>query len=153
MPTRYAEDLSVGEEFTFGSHTVTAEEIIEFAEEFDPQPFHTDPEAAKESMFGGLVASGWHVVSLTNRLLTDSVYREVALQGGHGTDEVRFHEPTRPGDTLSGTVEIVDISEPEHRPQHRDVSFAVTTRTDDDVTVLTMTNLAIVARREPADES
>ncbi|WP_255197551.1 MaoC/PaaZ C-terminal domain-containing protein [Halorarius litoreus] len=151
MPTRYAEDLAVGDEFTFGSHTVTTEEIIEFAEEFDPQPFHTDEAAATESMFGGLVASGWHVVSLTNRMLTDSVFSNIALQGGHGTDEVRFPAPTRPGDTLSGTVEIVDISEPEHRPQHRDVDFAVTTRNDDGP-VLTMTNLGIVARRESADE-
>jgi acyl dehydratase len=79
------------------------------------------------------------------------VFSKVALQGGHGTDEVRFHEPTRPGDTLSGSVEIVDISEPEHRPHHRDVDFAVTTRNDDGV-VLTMTNLGIVARRETGDD-
>jgi acyl dehydratase len=151
MPTRYAEDLAVGDEFTFGSHTVSKAEIVEFAEAFDPQPFHTDEEAAAESMFGGLVASGWHVVALTNRMLTESVFSTVALQGGHGTDEVRFHEPTRPGDTLAGVVEIVEIDDPEHRPQHRDVSFGVTTRNDRGVDVLTMTNLAIVARRESAD--
>jgi acyl dehydratase len=151
VTTRYAEDLSVGDEFTFGSHTVTAEEIIEFAEQFDPQPFHTDEEAAKESMFGGLVASGWHVVSLTNRMLADSVFSRIALQGGHGTDKVRFHEPTRPGDTLSGVVEIVDITDPESRPHHRDVSFGVTTRNDSGADVLTMVNHGMVARREDDD--
>jgi acyl dehydratase len=148
MTTRHAEELSVGDTFTFGSYTVGKDEIIEFAEEFDPQPFHTDEDAAAESMFGGLVASGWHVVSLTNRMLTDSVFSTIALQGGHGTDKVRFHKPTRPGDTLSGVVEIVDIGKPESRPHHQDVSFGVTTRKDHDVDVLTMINHGMVARRE-----
>lgn len=148
MTTRYVEDLSVGDEFTFGSHTVGKTEIVEFAEEFDPQPFHTDEAAAADSMFGGLVASGWHVVALTNRLLTESVFSQIALVGGHGTDEVRFHELTRPSDTLSGDVEIVDITAPERRPQHRDVSFGVTTRNGEGADVLTMINHGIVARRE-----
>jgi len=148
MTTRYAEDLSVGDEFAFGIHTVTKREIIEFAEQFDPQPFHTDEAAAAESIFGGLVASGWHVVALTNRKLIDSVFSVVALQGGHGTDRVRFHRPTRSGDTLSGTAEIVDITDPESRPHHRDVSFGVTTRNDDDAEVLAMVNHGIVARCE-----
>lgn len=147
MATRYAEDLSVGDEFTFGSHTIGKDEIVEFAEEFDPQPFHTDEEAAAESMFGGLVASGWHVVALTNRMLTESVFSTIALRGGHGSDRIRFHNPTRPGDSLSGVVEIVDIDDPERRPQHRDVSFDVTTRKSDDTDVLTMINHGIVAHR------
>jgi acyl dehydratase len=148
MTTRYAGDLAVGDEFPFGSHTVTSEGIVEFAEQFDPQPFHTDEEAATESMFGGLVASGWHVVSLTNRMLVEDVFDGIALQGGHGTDEVRFHTPTRPGDTLSGVAEIVDIDDPESRPHHRDVSFAVTTRNDSGEDVLTMINHAMVARSD-----
>jgi len=144
--TLYAEDFAVGQEFALESHTVTADEIVDFARQFDPQPFHLDEDAARESMFGGLVASGWHVVSLTNRLMTDALFSRMALQGGHGTDEVRFLEPVRPGDTLTGVVEVVDISDPESRPQHRDVSLAVTTRNGESE-VLTMTNHAMVARQ------
>ena len=151
MATRYGEDIAVGDTFTFGSHTITAEEIIDFAEEFDPQPFHTDEDAAKESMFGGLVASGWHVVAITDRLLTDDVFSQVALEGGHGTDKVRFHNPTRPGDTLSGVAEVVDTDDPESRPGHRDISFGVTTQNDDGDDVLSMINHAMVARRDADD--
>lgn len=147
MAELYADDITVGDEFTFGGYTVSKAEIVDFAEQFDPQPFHLDEKAAAESMFGGIVASGWHVVSLTNRMLTDSVFSTVALEGGHGTDEVRFHTPTRPGDRLSGVVEIVDIVDPPQRPQHRDVSFGVTTRNDDGQDVLTMINHGMVARR------
>lgn len=146
--TLYAEDFAVGDEFEFGSHTVTKEEIVEFGEKYDPQPFHVDEEAAKESMFGGLVASGWHVVSLTQRMVSEEIYLRTALRGGKRTDAVTFKAPTRPGDTLSGSVEIVDISDPASRPEHRDVSFAVTTRNQRDETVLTMISHAMVARRE-----
>jgi acyl dehydratase len=144
--TLYAEDFAVGDEFALGSYTITKDGIVEFAREFDPQPFHVDEDAAGESMFGGLVASGWHVVSLTNRLMTDALFSRMALRGGHGTDEVRFLEPVRPGDTLTGVVEVVEISDPESRLQHRDVSLAVTTRKGE-TTVLTMVNHAMVARR------
>ena len=142
----YAEDFEIGDEFSLGSQTVSKEQIIEFARKFDPQPFHVDEEAAQESMFGGLVASGWHIVSITNRLMTDALFDRIALEGGHGTDEVRFLTPVRPDDTLTGTVEVVEISDPENRPEHRDVSFAVTAR-NQDTDVLTMTNHAMIARR------
>ncbi len=145
--TLHAEDFAVGDEFALGSHTVTKDGIVDYARKFDPQPFHVDEDAAQESMFGGLVASGWHVVSLTNRLMTDALFSRMALRGGHGTDEVRFLEPVRPGDTLTGVVEVTEISDPESRPEHRDVSLAVTTR-NGATTVLTMVNHAMVARKE-----
>ncbi len=142
----YADNFEVGDEFTLGSQTVSKDEITEFARKFDPQPFHVDAEAAEESMFGGLVASGWHIVSITNRLMNDALFNRIALEGGHGTDAVRFLQPVRPGDTLTGTVEVVEISDPDSRPEHRDVSFAVTAR-NQDTKVLTMTNHAMIARR------
>ena len=148
----YAEDFNVGDEFSFGSHTVTESEIIEFAEKYDPQPFHTDPDAATESLFDGLVASGWHVVSLTNRLVTDAVYGPAKVLGGYGTDELRFHRPTRPGDTLTGTVEVAEISPRNGHLSQTAVRFNVTTRTDGEDTILTMDNTAIVARRTPRKE-
>jgi len=143
----HAEDFEVGDEFTLGTQTISKSDIIEFAQKFDPQPFHTDEAAAENSLFGGLVASGWHTVAITNRLMTDGLFNRMALEGGHGTDEVRFRAPVRPGDTLTGTVEVVKVSDPENRPQHRDISLAVTTR-NQEKTVLTMTNHAMIARSD-----
>jgi acyl dehydratase len=151
MSKLYADDFAVGDEFAFGSHTVTRPEIISFAQEFDPQPFHLNPEVAENSMFDGLVASGWHVVSLTNRLLTDSVYGRTALLGGYGTDEVQWHRPTRPDDTLSGSAKVVNIRESDNYPGRKHVSFSVTTRNDGGDVVLTMTNHSLVAERAEDD--
>lgn len=146
--TLYAEDFAVGDEFTFGSHTVMKAEIIEFGEKYDSQPFHVEGKAAAESMFAGLVASVWHVGALTQRLVSEEIYLRTALRGGKRTDAVMFKAPTRPGDSPSGTVKIVGFSDHSNRPEHLDVSFAVTTRNQRQETVLTMTSLAMVARRE-----
>lgn len=150
--TLYAEDFAAGNSFTFGSWTVTKDEIVEFASKYDPQPFHVDEEAAKESMFGGLVASGWHTVAITQRLVSEAIYLQTALRGGKRTDDVTFHTPVRPGDQLSGTVEVVQVTDPQSRPDQRDVSFAVTTRNQRDEPVVSMTSHAMVARRETATE-
>ncbi|MFC6873385.1 MaoC family dehydratase [Halobellus marinus] len=104
---RYYEDFEVGETRTFGGYTITESEIIEFGEQFDPQPYHTDPEAAEESMYGGLIASGWHTTALTMRLLTEHFTAETDFLGGTAVDELRWTEPVRPGDTLGVTTEIV----------------------------------------------
>lgn len=151
MSTLYAEDFEPGDQFEFGSHTVTEDEIIEFARRYDPQPFHVDPDSAENSLFGELVASGWHVVSLTNRMVTEAVYGRMALLGGYGSDEVRFLKPTRPGDTLSGVIEVVDVAESTDNAGSRDVSFGVKTHNQEDETVLTMVNHAILGSRDEQD--
>src|SRR3977135_1308242 len=105
---RYFEDFPVGAHFDVGSATVTAEEIIDFARQFDPQPFHTDPEAAKKSSFGGLVASGWHTCGIFMRMYVEKVINGSANLGGAGVNDMRWLVPVRPGDTLSGTATVVE---------------------------------------------
>jgi len=144
VSTLYAKDFEPGDQFEFGSHTVTEDEIIEFARRYDPQPFHVDPDSAEDSLFGELVASGWHVVSLTNRMVRNAVYGRMALLGGYGSDEVRFHvSPTRPGDTLSEVIEFAEVPSPPTAPS-RDLSFSVTSHNQELETVFTMVNHAIL---------
>jgi acyl dehydratase len=102
---RYWDDYEVGQKYPLGSATFTEQEIVDFARQFDPQPFHVDAAAAQQSMYGGLIASGWHVASKMMRLFVDNyVDRRTAL-GSPGVDELRWLKPVRPGDTLSGWVE------------------------------------------------
>ncbi len=98
---RYFEDYQVGVRRKLGSRSVTEEEILRFANEFDPQPFHIDVVAAEASIFGGLIASGWHTCALTMRLLCDGFLLEAASLGSPGVDEIRWKKPVRPGDTLT----------------------------------------------------
>jgi acyl dehydratase len=104
----YFEDLTVGDTGEYGSYEVTAAEVTDFAERYDPQPFHTDPEAAADSPFGGLVASGWHTAAMTMRLLVDGFLADGATRGALGVDELRWRRPVRPDDELAVTTEIVD---------------------------------------------
>ena len=100
MAYRYFEDFTVGHSLELGSYTITREEILTFARQFDPQPFHTDEEQAKASVFGGLIASGWHTVSIFMRLLVDGLLEGTVSMGSPGVDELRWTRPVRPGDTL-----------------------------------------------------
>jgi len=102
----YFEDLAVGDTDQTGTYDVTAAEIVEFAEQYDPQPFHTDREAAADSMFGGLVASGWHTTAMTMRLLVDDILSESAARGAIGVDNLRWLQPVEPGDSLTVETEI-----------------------------------------------
>jgi len=104
--TWYFEDFEVGSTVQVGSRTVTQEEIVAFAREFDPQPFHIDPAAAADSMYGGIIASGWHTCSIMMRLMVDGYLARSASLGSPGLDEIRWLRPVRGGDTLkvSSTV-------------------------------------------------
>jgi len=108
LRSRTFDDYEVGEVFEFGHLDVTEGEIIEFARKYDPQPFHVDAEAAKSSMFGGLIASGWHTGAMAMRLLVDHLLSEHAL-GSPGVDELRFLAPVRPGARLALRVTIVEL--------------------------------------------
>jgi acyl dehydratase len=113
---RYFEDYIPGSVHEFGSITVEESEIIAFAERFDPQPFHTDPVAAKQSVFGGLIASGWHTASMTMRLLVDNFISHVASLGSPGVDEMYWLKPVRPGDTLSIRITLLGAQRSSSKP-------------------------------------
>ena len=113
---RYWEDFPVGAETEHGTHEITEEEILRFAREFDPQPFHTDPEAAREGPFGGLVASGWHTAALFMRMYVDAVLNRTASLGSPGIEELRWFVPVRPGDVLTGRSRILEAWPSETNP-------------------------------------
>ena len=99
--TLYWEDFKVGETVAMGSHTFAEDEMIDFARKFDPQPFHIDPVAAKDSYFGGLIASGWHTCAVAMRLLCDNYINRSASLGSPGIENVRWLKPVHAGDTIS----------------------------------------------------
>ena len=103
----YYEDFNVGETVEIGRHTITQDEIIDFARKYDPQPFHTDTEAAKDSIYGGLIASGGHTCAIAMRVMVDSYVSKAASMGSPGMEEIRWLKPVRANDTLivSRTVE------------------------------------------------
>jgi acyl dehydratase len=113
---RYLEDFQVGEVVDLGSVTVTEEEILDFARRFDPQPFHVDPEAAQGTIFGGLIASGWHTGSLFMRLAAIGVLNKAVSLASPGLEEVRWLKPVRPGDTLQGTYEVLEVTPSANNP-------------------------------------
>ncbi|MBI3897409.1 MAG: MaoC family dehydratase [Gammaproteobacteria bacterium] len=147
----YLEDLVPGFTVTGGPITVTEAEAIHFARQFDPQPFHTDPIAAKTSVFDGLAVSGWHTAALSMRLLTQSRLAEVA-NGLVGVEirNLRWPRATRPGDTLRVTVEIVETKPSRSRPGWGTALARWTTRNQRDETVMELENIMWVARRPDA---
>jgi acyl dehydratase len=113
----YFEDVQVGETQRFGRYEVTREEIIEYARQFDPQPFHVDEAAAKASMFGGLIASGWHTGAMFIRMINDHAIPGAATTGALGFDDLKWLKPVRPGDVLSVETRVIDKTESRSRPE------------------------------------
>ena len=114
--TRWFEDFVVGDVAEFGDHAVTEAEIIGFAREYDPQPFHTDPEAARTSIFGGLIASGWNTAAIMMRQLVDHYVSAESSLGSPGVDELRWTQPVRPGDRLRVRVTVVETVKSRSKP-------------------------------------
>jgi acyl dehydratase len=112
----YWEDFPIGKVIEFGGLTVTQEEIIRFARDFDPQPFHLDAEAAQHSTFGGLIASGWHTCAMVMRMMCDAYLLESASLGSPGIENLRWMKPVRPGDTLRVRNVVLDARPLESRP-------------------------------------
>lgn len=113
---RYFEDYLPGEVYEFGSFAITAEAIIAFAQRYDPQPFHTDPVAAAKSIYGGLIASGWMTGGIMMRMLVDNFISPLSSMGSPGIDELRWHKPVRPGDTLSVRVAVIEARRSQSKP-------------------------------------
>jgi acyl dehydratase len=150
---RYFEDYLPGAVHEFGSVTINEAEIIEFARRFDPQPFHIDLEAAKQSAFGGLIASGWHTASLTMRLLVDNYISRVASLGSPGADEIRWRRPVRPGDTLSVRVTVTESKLSRSKPGQGTIRSYVETLNQDREVVMTWKGIGLVRCRKGPEES
>ena len=146
---RYLEDLAVGQLFGSASLTVDAEQIVAFAKQFDPQPFHTDPKAAQDTFFRGLAASGWHTAALTMRLLVEG---ETRIAGGiiGGSGEISWPRPTRPGDTLTLESEVLEIVPSKSKPDRGMVTVRTTTYNQNREPVQVSTMKLVVPRRPPA---
>ena len=112
----YFEDFLPGETVEIGRHTFTEEEIVAFAAQFDPQPFHTDPEAAKDTFFGGLIASGWHTCAIGMRLMVQYYIGRAASAGSPGVENIRWLAPVRPGDTITYRRVILEARPSESKP-------------------------------------
>ena len=141
----YLEDLHVGQTFASAPVTVTADQIKAFAAEFDPQPFHLDEDAARDSLFGGLAASGWHTAALSMRLLVDGLPFAGGLIGVGG--ETTWPRPTRPGDTLTAHVEILEIMPSRSRPDRGMIRTRTETRNQHGEPVQVSTVRIVVWRR------
>ena len=142
----YLDDLRVGQRLTSGTHVVDEEQIKAFARQFDPQPFHLDKEAAKRSLFSGLVAGGWHTAAITMRLLVEG---GLPLAGGTigAGGELNWPNPTRPGDTLQVESEILDIRPSRSRPDRGVATVRSLTRNQRNEVVQVLTAKLIVPRR------
>ena len=147
MATRYFEDFSPGETIELGSVAVTEAEIVEFARRYDPQYFHVDPEQAKDSPYGGLIASGWHTVALCMRLMVDGVFGDSAGMGSPGVDELRWLEPVRPGDVLTGRLIVLETIPSRSKPDRGVVKFRSELDNQHGETVLRFDGLGMMGRR------
>jgi acyl dehydratase len=147
--TLYLEDLSPGDRFTSGEHALDAAQIIEFAQRFDPQPFHLDEQAAKSTFFQGLAASGWHTASITMRLLVQSglpLADGVIGSGG----EIQWPRPTRPGDVLHVESEVLEVTPSRSRPERGMVVVRSETRNQHGEVLQRLTTKLVVLRSPAA---
>lgn len=147
----YFEDFIVGETVEFGSYTVTKEEIIEFASEFDPQPFHLDEEAAKQSILGGLCTSGWHTMAIFMRLVCDGYALESASLGAPGVKEARWKRPLYAGDTVRLKRTCRDRRVSKSRPEMGICDFYFEMLNQDDRVITTIEMPAMFSLRAHAD--
>lgn len=143
----YLEDFEPGSVHAAGSVQVSEAAILEFATRYDPQPFHVDAEAAQATIYGGLIASGWHTVALTMRLLVDHVFSGAASMGSPGIDEVRWPRPVRPGDTLSPRVTVLETRVSRSRPDRGVIRYRVDVDNQDGEPVMSMVGASFVGCR------
>lgn len=146
----FFEDFKPGQVFDLGSKTVSREEIIEFASEFDPQPFHLDDEAGKASLLGGLSASGWHTGALVMKLLADGLLSRTSSQGSNSIDKLSWLKPVFPGDTLSATATVIGTRDLRSRPDIGVVNFEISVRNQSGADVMRQIGPIFFGRRAAA---
>jgi acyl dehydratase len=144
----YFEDLEIGAETLFGSYDVTREEVIEFAQKYDPQPFHLSDEAAAKTHFGRIAASGWHTTAMTMAVIARYVVAdEQAGLGSPGIDELRWLKPVYPGDTLTVRGKIVEKTPSRSKPDIGCFRTQTTVTNQDGVDVMRFTSIVLMRRR------
>lgn len=143
----YFEDFPPGDVRESPVRTVTRDEILTFARQFDPQPFHLDDEAATRSIFGGLLASGWHTCAIYMRLMWETFLKDTASLGSPGVDEIRWVKPVRPGDTLRVRFTVVEAVPSRSKPDRGIVRVLSEVFNQHDEIVMTMRGLGMYARR------
>jgi acyl dehydratase len=151
MAHRYFEDFRVGLTVDLGSHEFTAEDIIAFARQYDPQAMHTDPEQARSSIYGGLIASGWHTALAYMRLLVDSVMGDSESLGSPGVENLRWLKPVRPGDTLRARFTVLEANESRSRPDRGIVRSRGEMLNQRDEVVMQVDAVNFFGRRLPVD--
>jgi acyl dehydratase len=144
----YLEDLKIGDRFASAPYIVTEAAIIDFAREFDPQPFHLDAERGKESVLEGLAASGWHTAAITMRLFVTSGLNFAGGSIGLGVDELRWSAPVRPGDTLRLEMEIVEARPSKSMPSKGIVRILNVMKNQNDEIVETLLATVLILRRQ-----
>ena len=145
-PVHYLDDMQVGQRFISSTHLLDEAQIIAFAKQFDPQPFHTDPEAAKSTFFEGLVASGWHTAAITMKLMVET---GLPIAGGiiGGGGEISWPRPTRPGSILHVESEVLELKQSKSRPDRGMAIIRNETKNQAGETVQVMTAKLVVPRR------
>jgi acyl dehydratase len=151
MAKTYFDDFKVGEVAALGERHVSEEEIIAFAKQFDPQPFHVDPEAAKTSMFGGIIASGWHTCALSMRMMCDAYLLDAASLGSPGVDQIRWLKPVRAGDTIRGERITVEARASQSKPDRGVVTSEWRVYNQHDELVMTMRGMGMFLKRPQAE--
>ena len=146
---RYFDDFQPGEVIELGSYQVPREEILAFARQFDPQPFHIDEEAARRSIFGGIIASGWHTASICHRLLVQGLLTHSASMGSPGLDELRWLLPVRPEDVISARTEVLSLTPSRSKADRGAIKFRMEVRNQKGEVVMTELATALFARRPP----
>jgi acyl dehydratase len=150
-PRHFWEDFPVGSVRTFGAYRVTREEVLAFASAYDPQPFHLDDAAAEASLFGKLAASGWHTCAMTMRMLCDGYLLESASLGSPGIDNLRWHKPVYPGDTLHVDYTVLEARPMASRPGVGLVKSQTEVKNQHGEVVLSMNGWGMFRRRAAAD--
>jgi len=140
------ESIEIGQVQTFGAYAVTKAEIIEFASKYDPQFFHLDDEAAKQSLFGGLCASGWHTCAMTMSMMVAQMDTRGRSLGSPGLDNLRWHRPVYPGDVLSVTMEVLETVPSKSRPKIGVVVSKVTVTNQQNDPVMSFVSKGIFPR-------
>jgi acyl dehydratase len=152
MSLIYLDDLEAGQVHELGEHRISREAIVDFATRWDPQPFHLDEEAGRGSIYGGLIASGWHTCAIAMRMMCDSYLLEAHSMGSPGVEDVRWLRPVRPGETLRGRMTVLESRPSRSKPDRGTIRSRWEIFDAEGNQVMSMEGYGMFRRRFPADE-